>query len=225
MRNQKKVKYNNPKIIGITGGIGTGQTTASKMFKALGCKVINVDQKAKEAIRRDATLRREIRSIFGETVFYRDGRLNRKKLGSMVFNDPVRLQQLNRIVHPRMVSTVIEEMETARFSGKYPLVIIDAALIYELSIEQMFDAIIVISADMPERIERLKIRDGFEEKDVIARVNRQIPLDDKKEWADHVVDNNGTEKELESKVRGLFKLLSRGTSSPQRSRSRKKVSN
>lgn len=204
----RKIKhYLNTKVIGLTGGIGSGQTSAARIFKKLGCKTIDVDMKAKEVIRRDNFVKSEIRKTFGNDVFFRDGRLNRKKLAEIVFNDSAKIQLLNKIVHPRMVEKMVEEMETARFSGNYPLVIVDAALIYEISIESIFDQVIVVYCDKKQRIRRVMQRDNMTKEHILARMNQQIPLEDKRKWADFVIENRGSQEVLEKNVEKIFDQL------------------
>ena len=135
------IKYANPKVIAVTGGIGSGQSTVCTRLLERGCRIIDVDKKAKQIINKDAALQRELKKVFGEKIFSADGKLNRKLLAQIAFKEESNTLQLNNLIHPRMVAEVVEEMESARFSGKYPLIVIDAALIYEISIEQMFDAI------------------------------------------------------------------------------------
>lgn len=106
-----------------------------------------------------------------------------------------------------MVAEVVEEMETARFSQKYPLIIVDAALIYEISIEKMFDAVIVVYAKLNSRLKRVMERDDLKRTEVLARVRRQIPLEDKKLWADYSIDNNGTIDDLKKQVENIYQEL------------------
>ena len=122
----------------------------------------------------------------------------------MAFRDEVKTLELNKIIHPRMVSEVVEEMETARFSQRYPLIIVDAALIFEISIEKMFDSVIVVYAKLNNRIKRVMERDDLKRAEVLARVHRQIPLEDKKNWADFVIDNDGTTDDLKKQVDHIF---------------------
>ena len=129
-------------------------------------------------------------------------------LASIAFQDEEKTQKLNRLVHPRMVSEVIEEMENARFSQKYPLVVIDAALVYEISIEQMFDSIIVVYTSLNNRVDRVMKRDGLTKDEILARVRRQIPLEEKKKWAEYVVDNDGSLEDLEKQTRNVFEKIS-----------------
>jgi dephospho-CoA kinase len=201
------IRYANPRVIAVTGGIGSGQSTVCARLKDRGCRIIDVDKKAKQIINKDAALQRELKKVFGEKIFSPDGKLNRKLLAQIAFRDVSNTLQLNNLVHPRMVAEVVEEMESARFSGRYPLIVIDAALIYEISIEQMFDAIIVVYASMENRIKRVMERDGLSRREIISRVRRQIPLDDKKQWADFVVDNNGGLDDLNRQTDQIFDKL------------------
>ncbi len=200
-------KYINPKVVAVTGGIGSGQSTVCKYLQELGCKIIDVDKKAKQIIQKDNSLQNELKKSFGDEIFHKDGQLNRKRLAHLAFRDEAQTLQLNKLIHPRMVAEVVEEMETARFSQKYPLIVVDAALIFEISIEQMFDAIIVVYARLENRIKRVMDRDGLKRTEILARVRRQIPLDDKKTWADFTVDNNGTVEELKKQTEKIFEVL------------------
>jgi dephospho-CoA kinase len=204
----KKIKkYLDAKLIGVTGGIGSGQSTVCNILNSLGCKVIDVDKKAKQVIDKDKTLQKELRQTFGEEIFDKDGQLNRRLLANIAFNDQSKTLLLNNLVHPRMVSEVVEEMEQARFSQKYPLIVIDAALIYEISIEQIFDAIIVVYTDLKQRIQRVMKRDGLQKAEIMARIHRQIPLEDKREWADFVIDNNGSLQDLKVQTQRIYESL------------------
>jgi len=201
------IKYTNPKIIAVTGGIGSGQSTVCNHFQKLGCKIIDVDIKAKQIIQKDVLLQKELKKAFGNEIFFKDGSLNRKQLARLAFSDEVKTMELNKIIHPRMVAEVIEEMETARFSLRYPLIIVDAALVFELSIEKMFDAVIVIYANLNNRIKRVMVRDDLMRAEVLARVRRQIPLEEKKLWADFVIDNNGTIDDLKKQTDHIYEEL------------------
>jgi dephospho-CoA kinase len=201
------IKYIDPKVIAVTGGIGSGQTTVSNLFQKLGCKIIDVDIKAKQIIQKDELLQKELKKSFGNEIFFKDGSLNRKELAHLAFRDEAKTLELNKIIHPRMVAEVIEEMETARFSQRYPLIIVDAALIYEISIEKMFDAVIVVFANLNTRIKRVMERDDLKWTEVLARVQRQIPLEEKKSWADYVVDNNGAKEDLHKQVDNVYEEL------------------
>jgi dephospho-CoA kinase len=106
-----------------------------------------------------------------------------------------------------MVAEIIEEMEEARFSQRYPLVVVDAALIFELNMEKMFEAVVVVHAELETRIQRVMNRDGQSRAEILARVEQQIPLEDKIRWATHEIDNNGSLEDLKRQTRNIFEKL------------------
>ena len=200
-------RYKNPLIVAVTGGIGSGQSTVCSFFKEWHCKVINADVKAKEVIQQDRKLQNELKLAFDRSIFRKDRTLDTKRLAELAFKDEISTQKLNQLVHPRMVESLVEEMEQARFSGKYPIIIIDAALIYEISIENMFDAVIVVDAPVRVREKRVMERDNMTRNEFRSRLNKQIPLEDKVSWADYVIKNDGTVDNLKQKSRTIFNLL------------------
>jgi len=198
--------YKSPLIIAVTGGIGSGQTTVSGYFQRWGARVINADQKAKEVIAADKGLQKELIQAFGSGIFS-NGRLNTKELARLAFRDEFQTQILNRLVHPRMVEQLVEEMESHRFSGKYPLIVIDAALIYEIHIEQLFDFVVVVDAPQTLRESRVRERDKMSRQQFLERNQRQIDLADKAQWADYVILNDGEPGQLEEKSKQVFNAL------------------
>lgn len=201
------MQYNNPVILGITGGMGSGQSTVCKFFEEWGCKVINADIEAKKVIQRNRALQSDLKKAFGADIFYKDHRLNTKRLAELAFRDELQTRKLNQLVHPRMVESIIEEMERARFSGKYPMIVIDAALIYEISIEHNFDYIVVVDAPVRIRQQRVFERDKLSRKEFYDRVSKQLPLEDKAKWADFVIDNKSSFDELKASSEKVFKKL------------------
>ncbi len=201
------MEYRNSVVVGVTGGIGCGQTTVSRLFESFGAKVIQADLVAHEVLRRDRNVKRELRKAFGDSIFFGNGRLNRQALAAIAFQDESKTQRLNRIVHPRMVAEIIEQIEKARESGRYQVIVVDAALIYELNLEHMFDAVVVVGARMGKRIQRIKKRDGISSREISDRIQKQIPIEDKMKWGDFVIENNGTLKELEAQARKVYESL------------------
>jgi dephospho-CoA kinase len=157
---------------------------------------------------RNKELQEDLKKAFGNKIFYGGGRLNRKLLAGMVFSDKAKTWRLNRMVHPHMVAKIIEMIERARESRNFPVIAVDAALIYEMNLENMFEAVVVVSSNMKHRIERIKLRDKLSEKSILDRISKQIPVEEKIKWGDYVVENNGSLQELEKMTRELYYKLS-----------------
>ena len=200
-------KYTDPLLIAITGGTGCGQTAAAKFFEKFGAKVIHADQLAHQVLERDREVRSLIRNELGNQYFFRNGRVNRKLLGEAVFKDERKLQILNSIVHPKLAEKLVEEIEAARESGKYPMIVVDAALVYEAQMEHLFDAIVVITSSQKLRIERLVNRDKISKELAKQRIEKQISIRDKINWADYVIHNNNTLEELERRCRNVYQKI------------------
>lgn len=200
-------EYKHCLVIAITGGMGCGQTSVAKFMENAGAKIINADEMAKKAIEANEELQKELKTTFGKSIFYKNNQLNRKRLASVVFQDESKLQKLNRMVHPRMVELIVEEIEAGRSSGRYKIIAIDAALIYEINIENMFDSVIVVAAFMKNRIDRIANRDRHTRKHISDRIRNQLPIEDKIKWADFVIENNGTLKETEDRTKEVYREL------------------
>ncbi len=196
-------------VIAVTGGMGCGQTTVCKFLQKMGVKVINADIAAKKEVDSNPELKKELKLGFGSKIFFRNGKLNRKLLARIAFDDEAKTHRLNSIVHPHMVARILEEVEEARETGKYKIIAIDAALIYELSLEHMFDAIVVVTSQLKLRIDRIKERDHLSEKEIIDRINKQLPIRDKMKWADFVIQNNKDLEYLEAKTAALYNDLTK----------------
>jgi dephospho-CoA kinase len=206
------------KAIAVTGGMGSGQSSFAKFLKDFGAKVIDADKIAHEVSNFDSEVKRELKHLFGKDIYNRNGKLKRKFLARIVFDDHNKTQLLNSIIHPHMVSRIIEEIEKAKDSGRYKLIVVDAALVYEASLEKMFDYAIVIFAKMQTRIQRIKERDGSPQREIMKRIRRQLPLEDKVKWADFVVRNDGSLDDLKEEAKKIFKIL---TNSKSNSKERK----
>ncbi len=200
-------QYKNPLVVAVTGGIGSGQSSVCSFFNSWGCKIINADLKAKEVIQKNRLLQSQLKDAFGKDIFEKNGKLNPSRLAEQAFKDEQQTQKLNQLVHPMMVESLVEEMEVARFSRRYPMVIIDAALVYEISIEKMFDTVVVVNAPILIRQKRVRERDGMTKKQFVARLEKQIPLQDKAAWADFVIENDDTIEVLEKRSKEVYNKL------------------
>jgi dephospho-CoA kinase len=174
--------------IGITGGIGSGKSTVSKIFEVLGVPVYYADDASKRLMNEDEELKEKLRSVFGEGV-YVDGKLNRQYLSSIVFNDPLKLALLNSIVHP----ATIKDAEDWMLQQTAPYAIKEAALIFESGSQEYLDKVIGVYAPAAVRIHRVMQRDNVTRQEVFGRMSKQIDEDIKMRLCDYVIKNDEQE--------------------------------
>jgi len=191
------------RVIGLTGGIGCGKSEVRRMLAEAGIKVLDADTLARDLTESNEGIVRAIKEEFGEGIYGPDGRLRRKELAAIVFDDRKKLDKLNAIIHPRVMSTVERELERLQEQGE-EIAVVEAALHYEVNWNEAMDAMVVVSAPMEKRIAWLKQRDGVEEAAIRARMANQIPLEEKVAQADYVVENTGDREELRAAVRKLI---------------------
>jgi dephospho-CoA kinase len=176
--------------IGITGNIGGGKTTVSKIFEVLEIPVFYADDAAKKAMVEDIVLIDAIKSAFGNEAYFNDGELNRKHIASIVFNNETELTKLNSIVHPavfRAFDTWVSAIKEA------PYVIKEAALLFESTSYKMCDYSIMVTAPLELRINRVLKRDGLTRTEIKSRNAKQFSEEKKTRLADFVVRNDDTE--------------------------------
>jgi dephospho-CoA kinase len=176
--------------IGITGNIGSGKTTVSKVFEVLGIPVFNSDDAAKSVMVTDDELINGIKSAFGEISYFKDGSLNRKHISEIVFNDKEQLAELNSLVHPATFRAFNAWVKT--ISG-VPYVLKEAALLFESDAHKFCDYTIMIQAPLEIRIKRVMQRDGVTRDEVEKREANQFPEERKAKLADYLIVNDDTQ--------------------------------
>jgi len=187
-------------LIGITGIIGSGKTTVSKMLSQEGIPVIDLDMLGKEVTDYEDVVR-DIREVFGEEYVV-DNKANIPRLREIAFIDTEKRKKLEDIIHPRVRDELWKRVE--RFSSKgVPTVVIDAPLLYETGLYKKLDKVVVVSVDTDKIKERLRLR-GMDEEDVNRRLPHQIPLTEKEKMADYVLYNNGPEEDLKKEISALL---------------------
>lgn len=174
--------------VGITGGIGSGKTTVCKIFEALGVPVYYADERAKWLMANDATLKEGIKQLFGDAAYDREGNLNRNHIAQIAFHNPDMLKQLNALVHPAVAN---DSREWNRAQSDVPYTLREAALIFEAGIDKQLDYVIVVTAPLELRIERVLRRDATSREAVEARISKQMPEPEKVKRADFVILNDG----------------------------------
>ncbi len=186
--------------IGITGGIGTGKTTACRMFERIGIKVYYADERARWIQNNNPVVIESIKELFGKEI-YQDGLLKRDQVSRIVFSDRTKLDLLNMIVHPAVIEDAANWQKAEKERGAiYTLK--EAALLFESGSYKQLDKIIVVTADDEVRIERVMKRDKINKEEVLQRINNQMPQSEKEKLADFILYNDNFES-LEKQVASL----------------------
>jgi len=190
--------------IGLTGGIGSGKTTVSRIFESLGVPVYNADDNAKRLLASDNELKNRIIEIFGEASFKGD-EPDRKYLAAIVFNDKNKLELLNAMVHP----VTIKDAEAWMRKQTTPYVIKEAAILFESGASENLDYVIGVSAPQHIRVKRVMDRDNLSIDEVMKRITRQIDEDMKMKLCDFVITNNDLQLVI-PQVLALHEKFSKG---------------
>ncbi len=195
-------------VVGLTGGLASGKTTVAKLFQQCGAEIINADQLARTVVAPGRAAWKDIVATFGKDIVHEDRTLNRTALAARVFRNPKLLKTLNQIVHPRVARE--QAKITKAIAKQHPdaVIIYDAALLIEAKAHERMDRVILVTADQQTQIARACERDGISRQDALARIRGQLPLREKKRFADHVIDGTASRDQLRRQVRHLYRDLS-----------------
>jgi dephospho-CoA kinase len=197
-------------LIGLTGGIGSGKSTAADRFAAHGCDVLDVDGVAREVVAPGEPALEEIARRFGSGVLQPDGSLDRPALAAVVFADDAARHDLDRITHPRVAARIVERIQGLiqdRRGSEPHLIVVDHPLLVETNQASRFDAVVVVEVDAEERIRRLVDGRGLPEHDARARIAVQADDAARRAVATHVLDNHGDVASLHAQVDALHAEL------------------
>jgi dephospho-CoA kinase len=192
--------------IGLSGGIGTGKSEVARLLGERGAVVLRADDAARELVEPGTDVFRALVAEFGESIVAADGTLDRRRLAGLAFGSGPGLARLNEIVHPPLVQALIlrlEEIERERARG---VVVVEAALLTEWDVLDLFDLILVVRAPLEARIERLA-RGGLTRDEALARMRAQLPEESVLETADTVVENDGPLSRLAAQVDAIWRTL------------------
>jgi dephospho-CoA kinase len=195
-------------LIGLTGNIASGKSEVAKMLADRGATIIDADELAREAVRPETQALRDIVKRWGKDVIKQDGSLDRAELRRIVFADQSELDALNRIVHPGVTRMQDREVARAKERGD-PIVVCVIPLLFERNLVDEFDAIVLVDAPRPLRLERLVANRGLEETEAMNMIAAQMPAELKRARADHCIDNVGSLDDLERSVDALWSSLQR----------------
>jgi dephospho-CoA kinase len=186
-------------LFGLTGGIASGKSTVARRFRERGLPVLDADALAREVVRPGSDAAAEIRDAFGPLVFEKDGTLDRKALGALVFSNLEKRAKLNAITHPRIAVLTAQCASDLRARGE-PIACYEAALLVENGLAPAFQPLVVVGAPEATQLARVMARDGLTVGEAEARIKAQMPLADKVGVATFVIENAGTLDELTSRA-------------------------
>ena len=194
---------------GLTGGAASGKSTVARMFQDLGARIIDADRIGHEMLRSSSPAYAEILRQFGKEILDDSGEIDRSRLGRIVFGDLQKLQQLNAIVHPRIIARV--EDLAAQYHADDPgaVILVDAALIFEAGIRGRFDKVVVAWCRPDQQIERLMAKSGLTREEAERRIAAQMPAEEKRRRADYLIDCSGSLESTREQVRRVYADLVR----------------
>lgn len=193
--------------VGLTGGIATGKSFVLSVLSELGCEVMDADQTAREVVEPGQPAFEEIFAHFGSEVVGADGRLDRPKLGAIVFNDPAQREKLNSIVHPKVFEAQARWMAEVEARNPQAVVIIDAALMIETGSYRRFDKVVVVYCEPELQLQRLMARNNMTQEEATARISSQMPSAEKLKFADFSINTSQGFEDTRRQTVSLYEQL------------------
>ena len=191
--------------VGLTGSIAVGKSFVCECFRELGCHVLDADQTAREVVAPGTEGLRRIAREFGSDILTPDGNLDRKTLASIVFADEARRKLLNSIVHPLVIEVQDDWIRRHEKSDPDGVAIVDAALMIESGGYKRFDKVVVVWCEPAIQLKRLMLRDNLTLPEARKRINAQLPQDEKKLFADHLIDTSNGLEDTRHRVNAVFR--------------------
>ena len=192
-------------VIGLTGGIGTGKSTVSRILKKSGFLIIDADKIARQIVKPGEAALEEIKKVFGDNIVDEDGELKRKDLGDIVFRDKSELQKLNNITSKYIVEEIDRQILNAKVNIKAKYIIIDAAILFEMHLEKKCDIIFGVNCSKDVQVERIMVRNNLTYKQALDRVESQVPNKILLKKCDYIIQNDYSLEELHETIKKLIK--------------------
>ncbi|MRR15911.1 MAG: dephospho-CoA kinase [Deltaproteobacteria bacterium] len=193
--------------VGLTGGIACGKSTVAQMFVRLGGHLIDFDKLAHEVQEPGKPAWRDVVEFFGTDILQTDETIDRVKLAAIVFNQPDKLKRLNTIVHPRIFEEWCRRLEEIKAQNSHAIIFADVPLLFEGGMQHLFDLTILVMVEPAQQIDRLIARNAIGRADAELRLQSQMPIRDKINLADIVIDNQCAIRETENKVSAVWQEL------------------
>ena len=193
-------------VIGLTGNIGSGKSTVLAMLDQLGARIVDADDLVHQVMDRGSPVWQAIVDTFGEAVLDEEGRIDRKKLGSVVFDDPQALKRLEAIVHPVVDESFLELVRNA----EEPVIAVEAVKLIESGVHQVLSSLWLVTCPEEERLRRLVEGRGADPEEVQERLRAQMPEEEQARWADVVIDNGGALEQTWEQVKAEWERIQEG---------------
>jgi dephospho-CoA kinase len=195
--------------VGLTGGLACGKSFVGEALAALGCHLIRADELGHQVLAPGGEAYDNVVQEFGGDLVMENGQIDRRALAARVFGAPDRLARLNALVHPPVVRR--EDRLIADYTARDPhgIVVVEAAILIETGSHRRFDRIVLVTCREEQQVERAMRRDGASEPDVRARLSRQMSLDEKRKFADFVIDTSGEKEDTVRQTRAVYEALRR----------------
>jgi len=195
--------------VGLTGGLASGKSFVGRALADLGCLLIQADALGRQVLEQGGETYEAVIATFGRDILDPDSSINRRRLAAIVFSDPEQLAKLNALVHPRVKER--ERDLVAEFAGEHPhgIAVTEAAILVETGSYKDYDRLIVAVCRPEQQIERSMERDGVSREEVLNRLRRQMPLEDKVKYADFVIDTSGSKENTLQQARVVYEALRR----------------
>jgi len=193
--------------VGLTGGLASGKSFVGRALADLGCLVIQADVLGRQVLEEGGETYKAVVATFGKDILDPDGGINRRRLATIVFSDPEQLAKLNALVHPPV--KLRERDLAAEFAREHPhgIAVTEAAILVETGSYKDYDRLIVAVCRPEQQVERSMERDGVSREEVLNRLRRQMPLEDKVKYADFVIDTSGSKENTLEQVRKVYESL------------------
>jgi dephospho-CoA kinase len=193
--------------VGLTGGLASGKSFVGHALADLGCYLIDADKLGHAVMLPDGEAYHGILREFGPQILDADGRISRRKLSGMVWGDPERLEKLNRLVHPPVREREERRIAEIAQADPHAIAVVEAAILVETGRYKAFDRLIVVTCSAEQQMERALERGSYNREEILARLSRQLPLEDKLRVADYVIDTSGDKEATLDQVRRVYRNL------------------
>lgn len=186
-------------VIGLTGGIASGKSTVSNMFRNQGIRIIDADKISRDVVEIGEPAYQQIVKTFGQDILLDDQTINREKLGAIIFSNDKNRQQLNEIVHPAVRKEMLKQKQEEK-ERNAKQVVLDIPLLFESKLTHMVDVTVLVYVDEQTQLKRLMNRNGYSKEEAMMRIQSQLPLKEKVKLADVIINNNGSIEDTEAQV-------------------------